>query len=95
MLGAISWPAPPPGYGPWEQIAFNVADGMRRRGLDVTLFATGNSRFDGKLVSVVPVGLNEDPALNGEVFTALHIARALPRARASSTSSQPSSIGSR
>lgn len=73
VLAAISWPAPPPGYGPWEQVAFNVADGMRRRGLDVTLLATGNSQFDGKLVSVVPVGLNEDPALNGEVFTALHI----------------------
>ena len=80
VLGAISWPAPPPGYGPWEQIAFNVADGMRRRGLDVTLFATGNSHFDGRLVSVVPVGLNEDPALNGEVFTALHIAELFRRA---------------
>jgi glycosyltransferase involved in cell wall biosynthesis len=81
VLGAISWPAPPPGYGPWEQIAFNVADGMRRRGLDVTLFATGNSRFEGKLVSVVPVGLNQDPALNGEVFTALHVGELFARAR--------------
>jgi glycosyltransferase involved in cell wall biosynthesis len=80
VLAAISWPAPPPGYGPWEQIAFNVADGMRRRGLDVTLFATGNSRFDGKLVSVVPVGLNEDPALNTDVFTALHIGELFRRA---------------
>lgn len=83
VLGAISWPAPPPGYGPWEQIAFNVADGMRRRGLDVTLFATGNSHFDGKLASVVPVGLNEDRALNGEVFTALHIAQLFARAGSS------------
>ncbi len=80
VLGAISWPTPPAGYGPWEQIAFNVADGMRRRGLDVTLFATGDSTFDGKLVSVVPLGLNEDPALNGEVFTALHIAEFFRRA---------------
>jgi glycosyltransferase involved in cell wall biosynthesis len=81
VLGAIAWPAPPPGYGPWEQIAFNVADGMRRRGLDVTLFATGNSHFAGRLVSVVPVGLNEDPALNGEVFSALHIGELFRRAR--------------
>jgi glycosyltransferase involved in cell wall biosynthesis len=80
VLGAISWPSPPPGYGPWEQVAFNLADGMRRRGLDVTLFATGNSHFEGKLASVVPVGLNEDPALNGEVFTALHIAALFERA---------------
>jgi glycosyltransferase involved in cell wall biosynthesis len=81
VLAAISWPTPPPGYGPWEQIAFNVADGMRRRGLDVTLFATGNSRFDGRLVSVVPVSLNEDPALDGEVFSALHVAELFRRAR--------------
>jgi glycosyltransferase involved in cell wall biosynthesis len=80
VLAAISWPAPPPGYGPWEQIAYNVATGMRRRGLDVTLFATANSRFDGKLVSVVPVGLNQDPALDDDVFTALHIAEVFRRA---------------
>jgi glycosyltransferase involved in cell wall biosynthesis len=80
VLGAISWPAPPPGYGPWEQIAYNIAEGMRRRGLDVTLFATGNSHFEGTLVSVVPVGLNEDPALNDEVFTALHIGELFRRA---------------
>ena len=73
VLAPISWPTPPPGYGPWEQIAFNIADGMRRRGLDVTLFAPGNSAFDGKIESVVPVGLNQDPELNGEVFSALHI----------------------
>ncbi|HVA33241.1 MAG TPA: glycosyltransferase family 4 protein [Candidatus Baltobacteraceae bacterium] len=79
VLAPISWPTPPPGYGPWEQIAFNVADGMRRRGLDVTLFATGNSRFEGKLASVVPVGINQDPALSGEVYTALHVGELFAR----------------
>jgi glycosyltransferase involved in cell wall biosynthesis len=81
VLAAIARPAPPPGYGPWEQVAFDIADGMRRRGLDVTLFATGDSRFEGRLVSVVPVGLNEDPALDGEVFTALHISELFRRAQ--------------
>jgi glycosyltransferase involved in cell wall biosynthesis len=80
VLASVAWPAPPPGYGPWEQIAYNIAAGMRARGLDVTLFATGNSQFAGKLASVVPVGLNEDPGLNGEVFTALHIAELFRRA---------------
>jgi glycosyltransferase involved in cell wall biosynthesis len=74
ILAPISWPTPPAGYGPWEQVAADLADGMRRRGLDVTLFATGNSRFDGRVRSVIDVGFNEDPALNGEVYTALHIA---------------------
>ena len=80
LLAPIAWPAPPPGYGPWEQIAFNIADGMQKRGLDVTLFATGNSAFDGTVASVVPVGVNEDPALNGEVFGALHIGELFRRA---------------
>jgi len=53
---------------------------MRRRGHDVTLFATANSRFSGKLVSVAPVGLNQDPALDGGVFTALHVAELFKRA---------------
>jgi glycosyltransferase involved in cell wall biosynthesis len=53
---------------------------MHARGLDVTLFATGNSHFSGKVASVVPVGINEDPALNGEVFTALHIGELFRRA---------------
>jgi glycosyltransferase involved in cell wall biosynthesis len=80
VLAPISWPTPPAGYGPWEQIAFNLADGMRRRGLDVTLFATGNSQFEGKLASVIPVGLNEDPALSGDVFAALHAGELFRRA---------------
>lgn len=80
VLASISWPAPPAGYGPWEQIAFNIADGMRRRGLDVTLFATGNSHFEGALSSVLPVGLNEDPPLSGDVFSAVHIGKFFERA---------------
>jgi glycosyltransferase involved in cell wall biosynthesis len=80
VLGAISWPTPPPGYGPWEQVAYNIARGLVSRGLDVTLFATANSTSPGKLAAVVPVGLNEDPALNGEVWGELHVASCFARA---------------
>jgi glycosyltransferase involved in cell wall biosynthesis len=80
VLAPISWPTPPPGYGPWEQIASDIANGMAARGLDVTLFATGNSQTGARLASVVPVGLNEDPALSGEVYTALHAASLFERA---------------
>jgi glycosyltransferase involved in cell wall biosynthesis len=55
---------------------------MRRRGLDVTLFATGDSQFAGRLASVVPVGTSEDPTLNADVYGALHIARLFERAGA-------------
>jgi glycosyltransferase involved in cell wall biosynthesis len=80
ILGAISWPTPPPGYGPWEQVAYNIARGLVARGLDVTLFATANSTSPGKLAAVIPVGLNEDPALNGEVCSELHVASLFARA---------------
>ncbi len=53
---------------------------MRRRGIDVTLFATANSRFEGKLSAVTPVGLNEDPGLPADVYTALHIGALFRRA---------------
>jgi len=59
IVGAISWPTPPPGYGPWEQVAYNIARGLVARGLDVTLFATANSSSPGELAAVVPVGANE------------------------------------
>jgi len=80
LLAPISWPTPPRGYGPWEQIAFDIAEGMIDRGLDVTLFATGNSRTRAKLEAVVPVGTNEDPALDAGVYEALHTANLFRRA---------------
>ena len=80
ILGAISWPTPPPGYGPWEQVAYNIARGLAARRADVTLFATANSSSPGKLAAVIPVGLNEDRALNGEVCSELHIASCFARA---------------
>jgi glycosyltransferase involved in cell wall biosynthesis len=80
LLAPITWPCPPSGYGPWEQIAANIAAGMTRRGLDVTLFATGNSTAAGRISSVVEVGLNEDPAQNADVAIALHVAALFERA---------------
>jgi len=80
VLGPISWPTPPPGYGPWEQIAHNIATGMSARGLDVTLFASGNSRAPVKVSAVVPVGLEEDRGLNADVYSALHIGKLFERA---------------
>jgi glycosyltransferase involved in cell wall biosynthesis len=80
LLGSISFPTPPAGYGPWEQMASNLAEGLSARGLDVTLFATGNSRTRARLASVVPLSLSEDPAQNGEVASALHIANLFARA---------------
>ena len=81
ILAPISWPVPPRGYGPWEQIAHTLAAGMSARGLDVTLFASANSTSPVRIASVVPVGTSEDPALSGDVYGALHTAHCFARAR--------------
>jgi hypothetical protein len=81
VLAPISWPTPPPEYGPWEQIAANIASGMAARGADVTLFATGNSHLPGvRVEAVVPSGADETPGLNGDVYGALHTANLFRRA---------------
>jgi len=80
VLAPIARALPPPGYGPWEQVAYDVAEGMRSRGLDVTLFASGDSRTSCKLASVVPYGLDADPHRDGDVATALHVAHVFRRA---------------
>ena len=80
VLGSIAYPTPPHGYGPWEQIAASLCEGMRARGLDVTLFASGNSTTSARLRSVIPVALSEDRGLDDEVFSALHAARCFEHA---------------
>jgi len=49
VLSPVAWRTPPRHYGPWEQVASNVAEGMVKKGLDVTLFATLDSVTGGKL----------------------------------------------
>jgi hypothetical protein len=43
ILAPAAWRTPPRHYGPWEQVASNIAEGLVARGLDVTLFATADS----------------------------------------------------
>ena len=50
-----------------------------QRGLDVTLFATGDSRTNGKLVAVCPRPYSEDPSVNPKVAECLHISEVFER----------------
>ena len=52
ILSPVAWRTHPRKYGTWEQVASNIAEGMVEQGVDVTLFATGDSFTKGKLVSV-------------------------------------------
>lgn len=61
MLAPISWPIPPAGYGPWEQVACNIVDGLVDLGHEVTLFAAGGSKHRADIVETVPYALNTWP----------------------------------
>ena len=80
VLAPISWRVPPRHYGPWEQFASLLTEGLVKRGIDVTLFASADSQTSAKLESVVPRGYSEDPEADPKVSECLHIAHAFERA---------------
>jgi len=73
-LAPISWRVPPRHYGPWEQFASLLTEGLVARGVEVTLFATADSITSARLRAVAPTGYSEDPSLDAKVWEALHIA---------------------
>jgi glycosyltransferase involved in cell wall biosynthesis len=79
LLGPVAWRTPPRAYGPWEVVVSLLAEGLVARGVDVTLFATLDSQTTATLDGVCPRPYNEDPALDGRVWEALHVAHCLDR----------------
>lgn len=79
LLGPVAWRTPPVHYGPWEQVTGLLAEGLVARGVDVTLFATLDSRTAATLDGVCPHGYAEDPTMDGRIWEALHVAHALAR----------------
>jgi glycosyltransferase involved in cell wall biosynthesis len=80
VLASIAHRTPPRGYGPWEQVASTLAEGLVARGHDVTLFATADSITTARLQAVAPTGYEEDENLDAKVYEGLHIAAAYERA---------------
>src|SRR6186713_400352 len=79
LLGPVAWRTPPRHYGPWEQVTSLLAEGLARRGIDVTLFATLDSVTSAQLDGVSARGYAEDPEQDGRVSEALHVAHAFSR----------------
>lgn len=73
MLSPVAWRTPPHKYGPWEQVASNITEGLADKGFDVTLFATRDSITKGKLKSICAVGYEEDKGLDPKVQECMHI----------------------
>jgi len=80
MLSSIAWRTPPRKYGPWEQVTSNIAEGLIEKGVDVTLFATGDSITKGKLSSVCAHSYEEDGDADPKVIECLHISNLMEQA---------------
>jgi glycosyltransferase involved in cell wall biosynthesis len=80
VLAPICWRTPPRHYGPWEQVASNITEGLVSQGIDVTLFATKNSFTDGKLEYVCEQPYEEDKSMDPKVCECLHIAHLMENA---------------
>ncbi len=79
ILSPIAWRTPPRLYGPWEQVASNMAEGLVEKGVDVTLFATGDSFTKAKLAYTSEQPYGENPALDVKVAECLHISHLFER----------------
>ena len=80
VLSPVAWRTPPRHYGPWEQVASNIAEGVKALGVDVTLFATGDSLTSGKLEYICDKGYEEDRTIDAKVAECMHISYLMERA---------------
>lgn len=80
VLAPVAWRTPPRHYGPWEQVASNIAEGLVKLGMEVSLFATGDSITKGTLYSVCAKGYEEDRTQDAKVLECLHISNLMERA---------------
>jgi glycosyltransferase involved in cell wall biosynthesis len=79
MLAPVTWRTPPRNYGPWEQVTSVLTEALVKNGIDVTLFATGDSVTSAKLQSVCKQPLGEYPA-DHKVWECLHISHLMEQA---------------
>lgn len=80
VLAPIAWRTPPRHYGPWEQFASLLTEGLVAAGHDVTLFATADSLTTATLSATAACGWSEDETIDAKVAECLHIASVFERA---------------
>jgi len=73
LLSPIAWRTPPLHYGPWENIVALLAEGLLSAGVEVSVFATGDSSVKN-LAWICPHAYEEDRGLDPKVWECLHIA---------------------
>ncbi len=80
LLSPIAWRTPPLQYGPWEQVVSCLAEGLVAKGMDVTLFATGDSVTTARLDYCIEHPYAEDPKADVKVNECLHISYLMEKA---------------
>jgi glycosyltransferase involved in cell wall biosynthesis len=80
VLAPLAWRTPPRHYGPWEQFASLLTEGLVACGHEVTLFATADSVTSARLIASSPGGWSDDPSIEPKVAECMHIASAFERA---------------
>lgn len=80
ILAPVAWRTPPRHYGPWEQMASNLTEGLVAAGIEVTLFATGDSLTRGTLDWVIEQGYEENKSQDAKVVECLHISNLMEKA---------------
>jgi glycosyltransferase involved in cell wall biosynthesis len=77
MIAPLVEPVPPPLYGGTERVVSVLVEELVRRGHEVTLFASGDSRTTARLHATTPRGLRLDPEVRDYVAsTVLHVGEA-------------------
>lgn len=80
ILSSIAWRTPPRNYGPWEQVASTLTEGLHKRGIEVTLFATADSITKAALESSCSSPYAENDAIDPKVAECLHISHLMEQA---------------
>jgi glycosyltransferase involved in cell wall biosynthesis len=80
ILAPVAWRTPPIQYGPWEQVASNITEGLVNKGMQVTLFATGDSVTQARLEAVCAEPYAGNPGTDAKVNECLHISHLMEMA---------------
>ena len=80
MISPIAWRTPPRHYGPWENVVSLLTEALVKRGIDVTLFATGDSLTSARLQAICKKGYEEDRSIEPKVWECLHISEVFEHA---------------
>src|SRR5579871_3804963 len=85
-LIASVWISLPPkdlGFGAQEYLEYQIVEELVKRGHDVTVFASGDSKIHGKLIPVSDIQVSEMPSIDTkikDVFELINVANGFEKA---------------